>query len=419
MEELRKKGISKWTMVGILIIVIAVASAITYYLTLLTLPKAPEEVLPETIKIGFVCPLTGPAAPTGFEMKYGAMYAVQDINAKGGILGRKVELIIEDTGGDPKMAVAAVEKLITRDKVVAIAGEVHSSCALAEIPIVERYGIPFVVASAWADSITAAGYKYVFRVGPVNSHLIEYIGDFAVKSGFKKWGIIYEDTDWGFDMLRTAKKFATEHGITVKEVMVSRTAMEYYSELMVIKDFNPDFILSITFGKHTLALVKQAYELGITPKVLYYCAAGAELFYPEWWPTVDKAGEYVLGQVVVHEYKINYTDITASLRERFLKETGRKSTHQLYLSYDAVMAICEAIKQARSVKPDAIVEALETKVDIPGAAAPRIKFEKEVGTWKWHQRPVTYLIVQYLPVTRKLVVVYPEKYAESPLVKPP
>ena len=98
-----------------------------------------------------------------------ALLAVDEVNAVGGVLGRDIELVIRDTAADPDTGVTAMEDLIVDQGVVAVLGEVHSSVAVAEIEVAHREGIPFLVADAWADEITAAGYAEVFRIAPVNS----------------------------------------------------------------------------------------------------------------------------------------------------------------------------------------------------------------------------------------------------------
>jgi len=120
----------------------------------------------DTIKIGVVGPRTGPAAATGKAFEEGIAVALDMVNAPGkGVLGKKLEVVFEDTAGDPEKAASGIEKLITRDKVAMVVGESHSSAALAEIDVANRLKVPLIIAEAWHDDITAKGYKYVFRAG--------------------------------------------------------------------------------------------------------------------------------------------------------------------------------------------------------------------------------------------------------------
>ena len=120
----------------------------------------------DTIKIGFPMPLSGPAAVYGVPVTKGAEMAVQEINAKGGVLGRPIQVIFEDTRGQPEEGTAAAEKLISDEHVVAITGEFHSSVFLAEMEVAHNAGIPIIAVDEWALKITAKGYPEVFRVAP-------------------------------------------------------------------------------------------------------------------------------------------------------------------------------------------------------------------------------------------------------------
>ena len=99
----------------------------------------------DTVKIGWVGPLSPPGGySAGQEMKWAAQLAVDEENKAGGILGKRIEVVYEDTKGTPDQGTAAMEKLVNSDKVVAVVGEFHSSVALAEIAVAHKYGIPWI-----------------------------------------------------------------------------------------------------------------------------------------------------------------------------------------------------------------------------------------------------------------------------------
>ena len=124
----------------------------------------------DTIKIGGMAPLSSPGSyQQGPELVLGLQWAVDDVNAAGGVLGKQIELIVEDTQGRPPTGATAVEKLITKDKVIAAAGEYHSSVCKAEIEVFHQHGIPFVIGSCWSDALTDAGYDEVFRTSVILS----------------------------------------------------------------------------------------------------------------------------------------------------------------------------------------------------------------------------------------------------------
>ena len=127
----------------------------------------------DPIKVGWVGPLSPPGGyADGTLMKQGAQMAVEEINAKGGVLGRPIELIFADTRGMAEEGTAAAERLISKEKVIAICGEFHSSPFLAEMEVAHKAGIPIIGVDVWNLKITATGYPEVFRVSP-NQALIQ------------------------------------------------------------------------------------------------------------------------------------------------------------------------------------------------------------------------------------------------------
>ncbi|MGV3654951.1 MAG: ABC transporter substrate-binding protein, partial [Noviherbaspirillum sp.] len=122
----------------------------------------------DTIKIGVNEPLTGVVAAAGTHVVNGAKIAADVINAKGGINGKKIELVIEDNKSNPTEAANATEKLIVRDKVPVIMGAWSSTYTLAAMPKLMEYKVPMVVETSSADKITTSGNPYIFRISPTN-----------------------------------------------------------------------------------------------------------------------------------------------------------------------------------------------------------------------------------------------------------
>ena len=123
----------------------------------------------QTIKIGVNEPLTGPFAASGTYVVNGAKIAADEINAKGGVLGKKIELVIEDNKSNPTEAAAVAEKLITADKVPVIMGAWGSSLTLAVMPKLMEYKVPMVVETSSSGKITTSGNPYIFRISPPSS----------------------------------------------------------------------------------------------------------------------------------------------------------------------------------------------------------------------------------------------------------
>ncbi|MDH3601145.1 MAG: ABC transporter substrate-binding protein, partial [Candidatus Tectomicrobia bacterium] len=168
----------------------------------LTSAQAADDV----IHIGAVAPLSSPGSyQQGQQLLKGLEWAVEDMNKAGGLLGKQIKLFVEDTQGKPPAGATAVEKLITKDQVVGIAGEYHSSVCNAEIEVFHQYGIPFVIGSCWFDGLTSKGYPEVFRTSVYNSKQAENIAGLIKQTGIKTVAALVEDTDYGIGIAENIK----------------------------------------------------------------------------------------------------------------------------------------------------------------------------------------------------------------------
>ncbi|MGD9869264.1 MAG: ABC transporter substrate-binding protein, partial [Hyphomicrobiales bacterium] len=122
----------------------------------------------DAIKIGVTQPLTGAVAASGNYVVQGAKIAEDMINASGGVLGKKIQLIIEDNKSNPKEAVATAEKLIVSDKVPVLMGAWSSTYTLAVMPKLMEYGVPMVVETSSSGKITTSGNPWIFRISPTS-----------------------------------------------------------------------------------------------------------------------------------------------------------------------------------------------------------------------------------------------------------
>ncbi|MGA7144511.1 MAG: ABC transporter substrate-binding protein, partial [Desulfobacterales bacterium] len=129
----------------------------------------------DTVKVGVVLPLTGSQARFGEIEKKSFDLALDEINASGGINGKKLELVMADDTGRPEVGRSVVEKLITGDSVVMIGGGFSDSVTYAAASVCQQYKMPFLVNTASADKITATGWDYVFRLNPPVSHYADAV----------------------------------------------------------------------------------------------------------------------------------------------------------------------------------------------------------------------------------------------------
>jgi len=368
----------------------------------------------DSIKIGVVGPRTGPAAATGKAFEEGIAIALDHINAKGGVLGKKFEVVFEDTGGVPEKAASGFERLATKEKVPIVVGESHSSSALAEIEVANRYKVPFIICEAWHDDITAKGYKWVFRAGPANSGVVDfYIAPFVKDNGFKKVAIVRENSDWGVGIAERTELNLKKMNIPFTTLKVEREGKDFYTELTKLKGEKPDIILAYIYGTGLHFFVSQANEVGLSPKALILDGAGPPSLWDSFWKNVGKAGDLELFMSSMHE-KVHLTSTSKKFWDDYKKKYGKDPTDYKTRSiYNVVLVAADAISRAKSTDAEAIVAALEkTNLEVTTGM---VKFGLKQGTYEYHQWMPPMLVVQW--DNQKQVVVYPKAAATGALKK--
>jgi branched-chain amino acid transport system substrate-binding protein len=366
----------------------------------------------DTVKIGVVGPRTGPAAATGKAFEEGIAIALEHINGRGGVLGKPLEVVFEDTGGVPEKAASALEKLATRDKVPIVVGESHSSSALAEIEVANRYKIPLIICEDWHDDITKKNYRWVFRAGPVNSGVVDfYIAPFVKENGFKKVAIVRENSDWGVGIAERSEENLKKMGIPFTTLKVERESKDFYTELTKLKGENPEIILAYIYGTGLHFFVAQANEVGLSPKCLILDGAGPPSLWDTYWKNVGKAGDLELFMSSMHE-KVHLTPTSRKFWDDYKKKYGKAPTdYKVRSIYNVVLLAADALNRAKSTDNEALVSALEkTNLEVTTGV---VKFGLKQGSYEYHQWMPPMLVVQWQD--REQVVVYPKEAATGAL----
>jgi branched-chain amino acid transport system substrate-binding protein len=368
----------------------------------------------DAIKVGVVGPRTGTAAATGQAFDEGIKLATEYVNSKGGVLGKKLEVVFEDTAGAPDKAASGFERLVTRDKVVMVLGESHSSSALAEIEVANRLKVPFIVSEAWADDITAKNYPYVFRAGPSNSGVVMHsIAKWVQFEKFKKAYIIAENTDWGIGIGKLTEQAMAKAGVQFESMITETKSQDHYIELTKIKAYKPDVILAYIYGVGLHYFVAQAGETGVSPKAVILDGAGPPSLWPDFWKNVGDYGNLECFVSSMHE-KVELTDLAKYFREAYTKAFGKAPTDYKSRSiFDAVLIAADAINRAKSTEPAKLIDALEkTNLKTTRGMA---KFGTKKGGAEYHQWNPPMLVIQWQK--RQQVVLYPPEAATGKLMR--
>jgi branched-chain amino acid transport system substrate-binding protein len=329
----------------------------------------------DTIKIGLLAPLTGPAAADGLSVQNSVKLAVERVNGEGGLLGKKVEFVSYDDRMDPKDAVALARKLIEQDKVVAVVAGSYSAPSRAVAPIFQEEKIPAVAAYAVHPDVTKAG-NYNFRngfLGMVEGKAAAYTAVKMLKG--KKIALLVSDNDFGRELAQGFKyyidKYAKGTASIVSQQVYPMAEKDFKAYLSKIKEENPDVIFSSGYYFQTGPVVKQAREMGIKAHILGEEGADS----PKFLEIAGPAGE---GFVIVTN--LNRDDKRPQV-QKFLKTYEERYGIQPDMvgasAYDAFMMICDAIKRAKSVKGPDIRTALAGIKDYSGLTGMVKKFTAE------------------------------------------
>lgn len=309
----------------------------------------------DEIVIGGLAPLTGSVSVYGIATNNGVQMAFDEINAAGGVLGKQIKYICEDEKGDATEATNAYRKLVDRDKVVAIIGDVTSKPAAAVAQASVADNIPIVTATATALNVTEAG-KNVFRVCFTDPEQGEIMANYAQKLGKKTAAVIYDTSDDYSKGLRDSfKATAEELDITVvADEGFAKGAVDFRPQLTNIKAKNPEVLFVPTYYEQAALIAVQAKEIGLSTQIV-----GAD----GWDGVIGKVDKSNLDAVNGAYYCSQYTAESTDERvQAFIKnykeKFGEEPNQFSVLGYDAAYMMAEAIKNAGSTEKQAIIDAL-------------------------------------------------------------
>jgi branched-chain amino acid transport system substrate-binding protein len=312
------------------------------------------------IKIGVNQPLTGPVAASGNFVVNGARIAADEINARGGVLGQKIELVVEDNKSNPTEAVAVAEKLIVRDKVPVMMGAWSSTYTLAVMPKLMEYKVPMLVETSSSDKITVSGNPYIFRISPTSGMEATAFANRVGTMKIRKADFLVVNNDWGKGAADVFGKMLKEKGVAIGTVeTMDASAQDLNAQLSKIKSSDADTLFVTTAVEQLTLILKQAQALGLkrqiittggsqSPDQLIEQAGAAAngsyhlLFFPPWMP--EATPNPAAAKSFVAEWrKRNFP--FAGLTEGFR-------------GYDGIQTIVAAIAKAGKPEPEAIRAAL-------------------------------------------------------------
>lgn len=313
------------------------------------------------IKIGAILPLTGDGAKYGEEARNGIDLAVEEINAKGGVDGRKVRIIYEDDQGTSTAAVNAFNKLVTVDKVPVIIGPMYSSTTLAVAPIAERAKVVVLSPSASSPKVTQAG-DYIFRNWPSDVYEGGEMAKFAhERLGLKRAAILTVNLDYGIGLTEVfSKEFTDLGGQVVVVEKYEQGATDFRTQLTKIQATNPDGLYLPGYYTEIALILIQAKELGIN--VQFLSCVGFDN--PKSLELAGEAAEGVIFARPAYDPESKAEPVASfvqSFKSRYGLVPGTYAAH----AYDAMRIVAEAIRKG-GYQSEGIKKALYAIRNFPG-----------------------------------------------------
>ncbi|HHT49203.1 MAG TPA: ABC transporter substrate-binding protein [Firmicutes bacterium] len=331
----------KWLIVGALVVVVAVIIII-----LTGRGKS------DTLKIGVIMSTSGPVSHFGSQCRDAMLMAVDEFNARGGVLGKQVELIVEDDEKNPEKTMNALIKLVTKDKVKVVLGGLTSDCTLAITKEAQQRGILLFTPTSTNDMVTDAG-DLVFRACFKDSFQGTVMAQFAIETlNAKKGAVLYDmNNDYSTGLTKSFEEtFTALGGTVVATESYAGGDKDFNAQITKIKAEEPDVLFLPDYYNTVSLITKQVRNQGLDVTMLG----------PDGWDElVGQAGEEAVGGYYCNHYSPDADDFdveqfVAQYRERY----GLTPNALAALGYDATYIVLEAIERAGTDDPQKLKAAL-------------------------------------------------------------
>ena len=309
----------------------------------------------DKIKIGHLTPLTGFLGPLGEYGTMGIKLAVDEVNKAGGVNGRQIELITEDSV-NPATAASKAQRMLERDGAICLLGEINSASGLAISQVAARNQKIFINTGGNSDELRGKSCnKFMFHVECANSMYVNTLGRALLQQGMvkgKKWYFLTADYAFGHDLTRVARIFLEKQGgIVAGEDKVPTDATDYSAYLLKIRQAKPDVVISNLAGTQITSFMKQYSEYGLPFAVAGFgfdtalaWGAGADNFVGTW--------------PVPWHHDVDTPTSKAFVAE-FMKRHGKPPENQAWGDYTVMKIMAQAMNEVKSTDSMKVIEYLE------------------------------------------------------------
>ena len=385
--------------------------------------SAPGQAAPAAagapIRIGITTPMQ---LAVGRDSQDGAQLAIDEINAKGGVFGRRLEMVVADETENPETGITAVKKLTSDEKVDVLVGGYSSGVTLAQLPHISTAKTIYLGIGAASPAITAKvktdneNYKYIFRVNPLNSKwlaasLVDFVVNFVgAEKGLKKIAIVGESAKWVQDLVPALKKGIVDGGSQVPLAEFFDVQTSDFSPLFSkVRASGAEFLVVIVSHASSDVLVKQWYDARVPIPIGGIDVKSQD---PDFFGRVG--GKAIGETVLVGFLRAAVTPKTIPFWDAFVKRFQRNPVYTAGGAYDAIHLYAEAAARAKTIEAGPVIKELE-KTDMVGTAG-RIAFD-DTHDLRYGPGYAQVMFVQWQEGGKRAIV-WPKERADGKFVLP-
>ncbi|MEW6584386.1 MAG: branched-chain amino acid ABC transporter substrate-binding protein [Nitrospirota bacterium] len=307
----------------------------------------------DSVKIGIAGPMTGDQAKMGMDFKNGVTLAVEEWNSRGGVLGKKIDMVVSDDQHDPKQAVSVANKMVN-DGVVGVIGHFNSSCSIPASDVYYRAGIPMITPGSTNPQLTEKGYKNVFRICGRDDQQGKIAALFALsRLNVKNVAILHDKTTYGQGLADEFKRFLGDKANVVYYGGIMQGDKDFKMVLTAVKAKNPELIFFGGIYPEAGLLVKQSKELGLN--VAYMSGDG----------TIDPKFIEIAGAPQAEGTFLTFSPDPANIPSakgfigKYQAKFGEIGPYSIY-AYDAANVLLSAIDAAGTAEGSAVTDKLHS-----------------------------------------------------------
>jgi branched-chain amino acid transport system substrate-binding protein len=309
----------------------------------------------DAIKIGHLTPLTGFLGALGAYAQLGIRMAEEEINAAGGVMGRKLAITSEDSV-NPATAATKAQRMLDQDGVAFLMGEINSASALTIMQVAERNKRLFMQIGARSDALRGKNCnKFTFHVDIPSTAMVNAVGKALVRDNMmkdKKFYTLTADYIFGHDLARAAKSFLDANGgKLIGDELVATDVTDFSPYLLKIRQAKPDVVCSNLAGNQVTTLIKQYAEFGLP-----YPIVGFNLNTADAWAAGDGNLSGTWPTVWYHTLDVANSKVFV---ETFTKKHGKPPENHAWIEYISLKIMAQAMNETKSTDTDKLIAYLE------------------------------------------------------------